>query len=745
MRKVELLSPAGNKECLKAAILGGADAVYLSGKEYGARKFAGNFDRKELVDAINYSHLYGVKVYVTVNTIIYENELESVFEYLKFLYINNVDAVIVQDIGIIKMIHDKLPELEVHASTQCHNHNQYGIELLKKLGVTRVVLDREMSLEEVKKINNYIEIEVFIHGALCVCYSGCCLFSSMNGGRSGNRGECVQSCRMPYRLIKDNNYINTSGEYLLSTRELNTLNNLKEMIESGINSFKIEGRMKSPSYVGLVTKLYRTYIDKYYNHEDTKVLDEDLEKLKKLFNRKFTSGYINNDKYIMNIETPNHQGIEIGKVIDVNKNKITIKLFKTLNQNDGIRFKNSNKGMIVNKLYNKNNLLTKKESDIVILDNKIGLKYKDIVLKTIDYELENSLKDLETRKVLVNYKVELYKNKPLKITLDDGINKASYTGELVEESINSPISYEKIKYQLSKFGDTIYKLNNIEINMDNNIFISLKLLNQIRRELVDKLNKLRIGSKRNLNIYPLNIIDNNKKDNKIRLNVLVRNKDQIKACLDSNIDDIYITDYNLYLEYKDKYNNLYYRTNRVNNSYKDIEIDKVLVTELGSINKYKDKDIISDYYLNIVNRESINYLNSLKVSRVTLSVENDYNYLKYIDLSKYNTEVIIYGRIELMITKYCPLKLNLNNCSKCNIDNSNYYLEDKLKNKYPIIKDKCLTHIMDSKNINYIDNINNYINMGINNYRIELFKENYKETLEIINKVNKRMEREYGK
>ena len=255
MKKVELLSPCGNYECLKAAIHNGADAVYLSGKNFGARKYADNFTNDEIIEAIKYSHLYGVKVYITVNTMIYETEVDSVIEYLKFLYINNVDAVIMQDIGIISKIRKILPDLEIHASTQCHNHNDEGLQLFKDLGITRVVLDREMSLDEIKKLKTNIELEVFVYGALCVCYSGCCLFSSMNGGRSANRGSCVGPCRLPYKFIEDNKYIKTNGDYLLSTKELNTIEHIKELIESGIDSFKIEGRMKSPFYVGFVTSI----------------------------------------------------------------------------------------------------------------------------------------------------------------------------------------------------------------------------------------------------------------------------------------------------------------------------------------------------------------------------------------------------------------------------------------------------------------------------------------------------------
>ena len=304
MKKVELLSPVGNMEMLYQAVHNGADAVYLAGKRFGARKYANNFDDKEIIYAIKYCHLYGVKVYVTVNTMIYESELNDVLEYLKFLHINGVDAIIMQDIGLISKVRYYLPNLEIHASTQLHNHNNSGAKLLKELGVTRIVFDREMSISDIKNINIDIEKEVFVYGALCVCYSGCCLFSSLNGGRSGNRGECVGSCRLPYKLIENNKYVKTDGKYLLSTKDLNSLPNLKSILDSGVDCLKIEGRMKSPYYVGYVTKVFRKLIDKYYENEEMVLNDIELNNLKKLFNRGFTTGYISNNNDIYPVVKP---------------------------------------------------------------------------------------------------------------------------------------------------------------------------------------------------------------------------------------------------------------------------------------------------------------------------------------------------------------------------------------------------------------------------------------------------------
>ena len=384
MKRVELLSPVGNWEMLYQAIHNGADAVYLAGHDFGARKFSKNFTNEELIEAIKYSHLYGVLVYVAVNTLIYECEVENFISYIEFLYVNGVDALIMQDIGMIRLVREKFPDIEIHASTQCHNHNEEGVKLLKELGCSRVVFAREMSL---------IEKEVFVYGALCICYSGCCLFSSLNGGRSGNRGECVGSCRLPYKLIKNEKQVKLTDKYLLSAKELNTINNLKEILDSGIDSLKIEGRMKTPAYVGYVTKLYRMLIDKYYQNQDTnlQLTKEEMTNLKLLYNREFTKGYLFNEIDITNTKSPNHIGIELGKVIKVTNKYIYIRLNYELNQEDGIRFKKINKGMIVNKLYDSKNKLTSKvnKGNICIVDNKIGLKENDIVLKTLSSKFKN--------------------------------------------------------------------------------------------------------------------------------------------------------------------------------------------------------------------------------------------------------------------------------------------------------------------------------------------------------------------
>ncbi|MEG0995164.1 MAG: peptidase U32 family protein [Bacilli bacterium] len=351
MKKVELLSPAGDFSSLKQAIHNGADAIYLGGKNFGARAFANNFSNEELEYAIKYAHLYDVKIYVTVNTLIYEEETNDFFKYIDFLVSIKVDALITQDLGMIKTVKEMYPDITIHASTQFHNYNNDTLEVLKDLGVKRVVLARELSIDEINNMSCNIEKEVFIHGALCVSYSGECLFSSLVANRSGNRGECAGSCRLPYDLMKDDEILKLKDKYLLSTRELNTTLNIKELLDSNITSLKIEGRMKTPAYVGFVTKTYRHLIDNYYNNLNCVISKEDTIKLTKLYNREFTNGYLFNTKELMNINTPNHLGIKLGEVLDINSKYIKIKLIDELHQGDGIRFFNTDIGMITNFIY----------------------------------------------------------------------------------------------------------------------------------------------------------------------------------------------------------------------------------------------------------------------------------------------------------------------------------------------------------------------------------------------------------
>jgi len=727
MNKPELLSPAGNMEALKAAIHNGADAVYIGGEKFGARKFADNFNKEELIKAINYAHLYGVKIYITVNTIIYENEVENFTDYLKFLYLNGADAVIMQDIGMISLTKKILPDLEIHASTQTNNCNDDALKLFKKMGVTRVVLARELSLEQVNNLQTDIEKEIFIHGALCICFSGCCLFSSLNGRRSGNRGQCAGPCRLPYTLIKNDTPIKTEGLYLLSPKELNTNKQIKKILASNVQSLKIEGRMKSPEYVGFVTKMYRNLIDQ----NETDNTDEDL---KKLFNRKFTEGHLfnNKNKDLMNIKSPNHIGIEIGKVLNIG-NKIKIKLNSDLSQNDGIRFQESNKGLIINKLYNNKGLLINKASknDIVYLDNKINLKTLDTVLKTTDYNLIEDLKKYKEKKIPVNFEVIAKENNNLQITISDNKNQITINGNKINRSITSPTTKDNIINQISKLGSTPFTINKIDITMDDNIFIPLKQLNEIRRNLTQQLIKKRTKIDRTMKETKV-IIPKKDKNREIKINTFVKNEAQLKTVL-NKVNYIYTDDYDLYLKYKN--HNIFFRTDRTSTKLQQFENENLLITELGGLYKYQcNNNNLSEYFLNVVNNHSITFLEKQGIKQITISPELTLDQIKDIVKYNHNIEVIIYGTLELMVMNHCIISMN-DKCPNCK--QNKYYLQNKQKEIFPIITKNCKTHIMHHKKTDMINNLTELKDMGITNFRIEFFDENNTEILNILNKIKR--------
>ena len=744
MNKVELLSPVGNMECLIQAVNNGADAVYLGGKKFGARHYANNFDYDEMIEAIKYCHLYGVKIYVTVNTIVFEKELDEVLKFVEFLHSNQVDAIIVQDLGLIRIIRKKFPNMEIHASTQAHNHNDYGLSLLKSLGVKRAVLARELSLKEIKNLKTDIDKEVFIHGALCVSYSGCCLFSAMHGSRSGNRGECVGSCRLPYKLYENGNEIKTNGDYLLSTKSLCTINDLDKLIDSGIKSFKIEGRMKSSEYVGYITRLYRVKIDEYYFKKKYNVTEEEITNIKKLYNRELTGGYLfdNYGHELMNIKTSNHIGTNLGKVISIDKKYIKIRLSDNLYQEDAIRF-NNGEGFIVNKLYNEKGLLTNQitKGSIALVDNKLNFKNnKNIqtVRKTIDINLNKSIRKLKEKKIEVKLLLKALIGKQLELSIDDGENSITKYGSIVEEAKSSPTDYERIKSQIEKLGETPFISIDTSIEMDNNIFIPIKELNELRRELTSELIEKRSYKEVNKVIKnDITEIKHNKKDIPLCISALIRNEDQLKVLIDNKIDTIYTDSFALYEKYKDKYN-IYFKTKRVSDNNATYKNEKLLATELGACVKYsKDNEVISDYYLNVTNRYSIEELNDIGVKKITLSVESDKENTKYLSSMFSNIELIIYGRIELMVSKYCPMNMLINRDEKkCNLcDINNYSLKDKDDNVYPIINEKHLTHILDSKPIDLTDDLEDYMDYGIRNYRLELFDESEEEIKNLISVI----------
>ena len=690
MRNHELLVPAGNMECLKQAVYNGCDAVYLACKSFGARKFANNFDNDEIVEAIKFCHLYGVKIYVTMNTLVKNSEVEQFIDQARFLHRNGVDALIVQDFGMICLLREKFPQLEIHASTQANISSKDVCKLYYDLGVKRVVFSRELSIDEIDSIDVPIEKEAFIHGALCISYSGCCLMSSMLGGRSGNRGECAGSCRLPYTLEKDGKFI-SKDKYLLSTKELNTSSKIARLLDSSIYSFKIEGRMKSPLYVGFITNFYRHLIDK--KEFD---LEKETDRLKTIFNREFTVGRMFNEKdnNFMNIASPNHKGLNIGEVIDVNKDKIKIRLNKNLNQQDAIRFVNSNKGFIVNYLYDEKGKLVSSADNICYVDNKVRLTELDTVAKTQDFKLEEEYSRLENkRKVNISIRVEALLDKKLFIEFNDGENKVSMSGEVIQKAINSAISKEDIERQLSKLGNTPFICNDFNINVDDNVFIQIRELNEIRRNLVDRLLEIRQNIANEiieLDVSFEKVMDDNKN---ICKSFVVRNKSQLDKCMSINNSRVYVVDKDLYEEYKDN-SNVYYYLPREEFDIKSNLVERSLVSDYSGY----DGDVIGNYTLNVFNIYTAYYLRKIGIKRVCLSIElSEDELLEFIKLyedkfGSYDFEILVYGRVENMII--------MGNILNIESGYNNYNLIDFKYRVFPVYYDGINTHILNYENKN---------------------------------------------
>lgn len=705
MKKIELLSPAGNMDSLIAAVQAGCDAVYLGGTLFGARAFAGNFNDDEIVKAIKYCHLYGVKVYVTTNILIYEHEVDRFLKYIEFLHKNNVDAVLIQDLGMLDLVHKTFPNLECHASTQMHIHNLDGVIMANKLGCKRVVLARETPISLVKEIKEKVnvDLEIFAHGALCVSYSGQCLFSSLIGNRSGNRGSCVGSCRLPYKIVDNHNKTLNNGDYPLSMKDLNTLEYLDELIEAGVSSLKIEGRMKSPEYVYTVTKLYRMAIDSYYETGKVSINEEEINNLQKLFSRGFTKGYLFNEEidHILNTNRPNHQGIYIGKVVDYKNGFVTVRLTEDVSINDGIRIviDNDDYGTVLNEFYIDKKLVKEATSGdtISFKVNKLIPKNSKVLL-TKDSKLINKIDEIiktNPRKVGITALIKLNKNKPMEMVVTDYTNSIKVLGDVIEESKSHPTTQEEVLEKMNKLSDTVYTFDNIRIDIDDNVFIPFKKLNEVRHKLFNELDKARLYEKDFIKEkYSIELIDYPHKELKSVL-VNKENNDDYDIIYSENIKD-----------------NIY-KIPKVIFDYSKFDPKKeYLVGEIGAFNKLKN--VSCDYSFNVVNSYTVALLHSLGANRITLSleltpkqIENVVN--SYVErYNKYpNLEVIVSGYREVM-----TLKTNLNKL----YNNENLYLVDRFNNKYRIRERDNITYIYEHKK--FIDKYN-YYKLGINVLRDE--------------------------
>ena len=511
MKKVELLSPAKNLETAICAINSGADAIYIGASDFGARINASN-SLESIEKLVNYAHKFYVRVHVTINTILNNQELKNAEELVKRLYSIGVDAIIVQDMGLIKAsIDGEIPPVQIHASTQCNNRTLEKVKFFDNIGVSRVILARELSLKQIEDIckNTNCEIETFVHGALCVSYSGQCYLSYANGGRSANKGECAQPCRKKYSLVDEDGKVYLKDKYLLSLKDFNASEHIEKLINFGVKSFKIEGRLKDENYVKNVTLYYNNLINKYAKRTSSGKVFADFEPdVNKTFNRSYTDYFLNGRTKCYNFLTPKSMGKFIGKVTKINKNYIETDTKLTLNAQDGICYEYNGdfSGFKINKT----------EEGKIYPNNMPRIKISTELYRNYDSEFEKILsKTKTTRKIGVKFKVF-----DDKITAEDtDFNRVALSFQSIETAQNPEKSKENIIKQLSKTGASDFYVIETTVKAQNIPFLPVSKINELRRDLLQKLMEERIKNYPKIAQKPIGYAHFEPQNNDYRMNI----------------------------------------------------------------------------------------------------------------------------------------------------------------------------------------------------------------------------------
>ena len=793
----ELLAPAGSYDVLVIAVNAGADAVYIAGQNYGARAYAKNFTIEEIEKAVEYAHLNGVKVHVTVNTLINNFEIVDVMNYLFKLYQIGVDAVIVQDFGLIWLLKTFIPELEVHASTQMGLNNYSSLKWASSNNIKRAVLPREVNIEEIKEINAKfreddidMDIEVFGHGALCYCVSGKCYMSSYNSGRSGNRGACAQPCRRQYRL-KYRGY-NIGNGFLLSTHDLATYNYLEEISEAGVKSLKLEGRMKSGDYIGTIVNSYRNLIDN--NVGDYK------KDLHLVFNRQFTNGYLMGDNpgEVMGRGSSGHEGLYIGDIVDIDGTRVTIEVKNKeipiiLEPGDGIAFKYNGK---IKGIYLED-IVKQDENEIVINTTRL-VKVGTEVFISYSKSTHDYLKQFEKETIKNNIGLNL------SLTWDNDLNlftKVEYTvdDELInfrhktmgkfEQAKNKPVTEEIITQQLEKTGQTPFYMENIRFNnMPKNIFIPIREINQMRREILDTATEHLMNhytpTKKSVKAVRKDLskfyedYENIRPKNKRKtpkLSIFIDDISQIRAASGFDLKRIYFDGNCHYNNPDDYFDNIKETLKkgslmasptefvwvlssfisqkealRCNEIVKELEDEGIIISVMGDfpgMNDIFDCPIYGNHNLNIWNSFAVRNLNEAGFKSLILSSELsgreireliNKNHDRNIDL-----EMIVNGNLEVIVSK--DDFTNLNDGKDFIISNDADYaiLEDKKRKKfkYKVFFDyNRQSHIINKDCLCLIEEMNEIKEMGLDSLILDCRYSNEKYTSQILSIYNESLQ-----
>ena len=703
-RQVEILAPAGSFACFQAAMNAGADAVYAAGARFGARAYANNFTQDELIEAIERAHIYGKKFYLTVNTLLKDHEIAELYDYLAPLYEKGLDAVIVQDTGVFQFIRSNFPDLDIHASTQMTITGAAGAKFLESQGAARVVPARELSLEEVRQIHETtdLEVECFVHGALCYCYSGQCLMSSVIGGRSGNRGQCAQPCRLPYT-------VDGQKKYFLSLKDICTLELIPELVEAGIDSFKIEGRMKKPEYVAAVTAMYRKYVDLYLRKGKSgyAVKPEDRENLMDLYNRADSdTGYYkqHNGREMLALDRPNHAGVEAARCLSQNGREVTAQALTDLHAHDVLEIGSGKDNYTLGKK------ITKGEKLRFLVPKGMRFKEGFVFRRIRNEELIESLDQKyrkEDRQEEIYGFLSLQVGYPASFTVCcREFSYTAYTEHAVERAQKRPLEEERIRTQLAKTGGTLFFLKDLEISMDQDAFLPMQQLNSLRRAALDGLRReIATAFYRECNPSTTQIEtfkEETGNGNLNRYSVFIETEEQLEAvfsflnqkeelygqgtqrigriALDfrlfgTDFSDTHVRDridfwrksgVELYLVFPHIFReNAQEWFGRQFENFNQLPIDGVVIRNFEAFFFLKergfDKKIILDHNLYIFNQYGKEFWKQQKVEDFTAPLELNSRELRELDIR--DGELLVYGRIPVMVSAQC-IERTTSGCSK---------------------------------------------------------------------------------
>lgn len=794
---VELLAPAGSREALVAAVENGANAIYLAGNAFGARAYASNFDREALREAIHFAHLRKVAIHVTVNTIVADEEMGPLRDYLRFLYEAGADAVLVQDLGVARVAHETVPDLPLHASTQMSVSSLEGVRALAELGFTRVVLARELSLKEIRHICAHapVEIETFMHGALCVCYSGQCLMSSMIGGRSGNRGRCAQPCRLPYTLVDEKGQDvlgDKAGSYLLSPRDLSTIDVIPDLIEAGVSSLKIEGRMKRPEYVATVVRTYREAIDTYYAGKGYAVTQEERDDLAQIFNRDFTTAYLEGrpGKAMMSDRRPNNRGLLIGRVTayDWDRRIVTVKLSGRLGLGDQVDFWVKVGGRVTATISSLRDAKGREveegqAGDTVSFAIPSAVRDHDRVFKVYDARLMERAKETyasgaPVRRIPVAIAVRAAIGEPLTVAICDGEgHRAEGKTDFIGESARKrPLSEETIRKQVSRLGTSVYEMKSLHCEIEGEVMVPMSEINEARRKAVEALDALRLKEIEAREHRPEPKFTDRiarPTPKKAHFLVAVDTLGKAEAALATGADGILFggESYEHRVIAPEEYERAWqmareagaridFNTPRIVHDGQQKHVERLLdafaafppdavhvhnIAMLALVRRLTDFAIHADYSLISYNKQTLAFLKDYGASGATLSPELTAKEIRQLAKeSPLPLTCIVHGRLELMVSNYCVTGSFLGGCGEgpCTqpCTRGHFALKDRKDALFPLAMDQfCHMHVLNSKVLSMMPHAMKFRAAGIETMQIEAKAMGEKEIASIVKAYRKAM------